>query len=111
MKSKYFCSLVFLISSSLFFLPSAGAGDSKEGQKKAAQCAVCHGANGMATLAEAPNLAGQSEIYLSEQLRHYRDGQRRHEVMGVIAKPLSNADIEDLAAWFNSIRVEVTLPN
>jgi len=88
----------------------AQAADVNAGKTKAAQCAVCHGANGIATMAEAPNLAGQSEIYLSEQLKNYRSGKRNHEVMSVMAKPLNDQDIDNLAAWFSSITFEVKLP-
>jgi cytochrome c553 len=83
------------------------AGNADIGKSKATPCATCHGLNGMSTLNEAPNLAGQPEIYLIEQLRAYRSGKRQNEIMGIIAKPLSNADIEDLAAWYHSIKVEV----
>ena len=61
-------------------------------------------------MVEAPNLAGQPSAYLEEQLRNYRSGKRSHEVMGVIAKALSDKDIDDLAAWFSAIQIEVTLP-
>jgi cytochrome c553 len=56
---------------------------------------------------EAPHLAGQPSLYLVAQLRHYRDGSRKHAVMNVIAKPLSDAEIDDLSAWFSSIKVAV----
>ena len=56
---------------------------------------------------DAPNLAGQPAQYLTAQLRAYRDGTRQHEVMSLMAKPLSNGDIDDLAAWFSSIKVRV----
>jgi cytochrome c553 len=42
-----------------------------------------------------------------EQLRDYRSGRRTHEVMNVIARSLSDADIDDLAAWYGTLRVEV----
>jgi cytochrome c553 len=59
---------------------------------------------------DAPNLAGQPVIYLAAQLRAYRSGARKHEVMAVMAKPLSDDDIQNLAAWFASIRVEASAP-
>jgi cytochrome c553 len=71
---------------------------------------VCHGQTGISTVPDAPHLAGQPALYLEEQLRSYRSGKRRHEVMNVVAKPLSDADIADLAAWFASIRIEATAP-
>ena len=54
-----------------------------------------------------PHLAGQPEVYLVEQLRNYRSGKRHHEVMSVIAKPLSDQDIEDLAQWYASLQIRV----
>ena len=76
----------------------------------AQQCATCHGANGLSTLVNAPNLAGQPAIYIAEQMKAYRSGKRQHEVMNVIAKPLSDADIDTLAAWYASIKIEAKLP-
>jgi cytochrome c553 len=83
------------------------AGSADAGKTKSAPCSTCHGLNGMSTLNEAPNLAGQPEIYLIEQLRAYRSGKRQNEIMSIMAKPLTNGDIEDLAAWYSSIKVEV----
>jgi cytochrome c553 len=77
------------------------------GREKAAACAVCHGPMGLSVTPDAPHLAGQPEIYLAAQLRAYRSGRRQHEVMAVIAKPLSDDDIRALAAWYSSIRIEV----
>jgi len=88
----------------------APAQDAAAGKAKAAPCATCHGANGIATQPDAPNLAGQSAIYLSAQLKAYRDGSRKHEIMSVMAKPLTDADIANLAAWFSSIKVEAMVP-
>lgn len=83
------------------------AGDVQAGRSKAAACAVCHGALGISMVPNAPHLAGQPEMYLAEQLRNFRSGRRPHEVMAVVAQPLSDRDIEDLAAWFASLRIEV----
>ena len=67
----------------------------------------CHGAQGVATLPNAPNLACQLPIYLAEQLKDYRSGKRTHEVMNVIAKPLSDQEIEDLSAGYASLQMEL----
>jgi cytochrome c553 len=73
-------------------------------------CALCHGANGVATLPNAPNLAGQQAIYVSEQLRNYRSGKRQNEVMNMIAKQLTDSEIAQLAAWFSAVKVTVEAP-
>lgn len=85
-----------------------GGRDPVAGKTKADQaCAVCHGPLGVSQLPNAPNLAGQPAIYAAEQLKAYRSGKRQNEVMAVIAKPLTDAEIDDLAAWYASIAVEV----
>ena len=88
-------------------LPAAAA-DINAGKAKAdAACAVCHGAQGVASLPNAPNLAGQPQIYLAEHLKNYRSGKRTHEVMSVIAKPLTDQDIENTSAWYASLQMEL----
>ena len=80
------------------------------GRQKAAVCSVCHGALGVSGAPDTPHLAGQPAIYLSAQLKAYRSGERKHEVMAVMAKPLSDADINALAAWFASLQIEAKAP-
>ena len=94
---------IFFVSATL-----AVAADPALGKAKAAAvCVVCHGALGQAMQPNVPNLAGQSELYTEEQLRNYRSGKRTHEVMSLMAKPLTDREIENLAAWYASLKVEV----
>ena len=88
----------------------AGAADRAAGREAAAVCTPCHGASGLATAPDAPNLAGNSAIYLAAQLKAYRSGTRQHEQMSIIASGLSDADIANLAAWFSAIKLTATLP-
>ena len=78
-----------------------------EGRQKAALCATCHGPLGHATMPNTPHLAAQPEVYLAEQLKAYRSGKRNLEIMSLIAKPLTDAEIADLAAWYSSLQIEV----
>ena len=55
----------------------------------------------------APHLAGQPAVYLIEQMQDFRSGKRQNPVMSVIAKPLSDRDIQDLAAWYASIEIQI----
>lgn len=92
--------------------PPAYGSDAAAGRARAQQaCAVCHGPLGIAAAPDAPNLAGQPAFYTAAQLRAYRNGSRRHEVMAVIAKTLSDDEISNLAAWFASVRIEAHAPN
>lgn len=71
---------------------------------------MCHGQLGISNTPDAPHLAGQPALYVATQLRAYRSGARKHEVMAVMAKPLSDDDIDNLAAWYASIRIEAQSP-
>ena len=82
---------------------SLAAGDVKAGRTKAAQCQACHGLDGMSKLPEAPNLAGQTEEYLVKALNDFRSGARQNEMMTMMAKGLSDADIANLAAYYHSL--------
>jgi len=70
-------------------------------------CITCHGQQGISVAPDAPHLAAQPKIYLEQQLRAFRDGKRSHEVMNVVAKPLTDAEIEALAAWYAAIAIDV----
>jgi cytochrome c553 len=105
---RIFCAAA-LAAAGTAALPAAAA-DAAAGKAKAAACAACHGPLGKATMPDAPNLAGQPAMYVVEQLKAYRSGARKHEVMSLMAKPLKDADMEDLAAWFASIPVQVQAP-
>ena len=83
------------------------AQDASSGKAKAGMCATCHGPTGLSQLPNAPHLAGQPAIYLVEQLKNYRSGKRPNEVMAVIAKPLTDQEIDDLAAWYASMEITV----
>ncbi len=87
--------------------PAASAGDVKAGRQKALQCQTCHGLDGQAKLPDAPNLAGQGEIYLAKALKDYRGGARQNEMMSLVARNLKDDDIADLAAYFAAIPVTV----
>ena len=90
---------------------AAAGGDPVAGRAKArVVCQNCHGEDGVAVLPGAANLSGQQEEYLREQLRAFRAGSRVNAQMSVVAKALSDADIENLSAWYSSIRVVVEKP-
>lgn len=78
-------------------------GDPRAGAGKAAVCAACHGARGVAIAPNFPNLAGQSATYLYVQLRQYKNGQRRDPIMTGQVAPLDDADLRDLASYFASL--------
>lgn len=67
----------------------------------AATCANCHGTNGAAVPnANVPGLAGMPASYISEQMKAFKSGARPATVMHQLAKGYSDAQIEQIAAYF-----------
>ena len=79
------------------------AGDVDAGKAKAASCAGCHGANGISSNPMWPNLAGQQSGYMVKQMKAFRDGTRNDPMMSPMAKPLTDTDIDNIAAYYNSL--------
>lgn len=94
------------------FLVGAGgdvraAGDVKAGRGKALMCQACHGTDGISKVHETPNIAAQTEPYIAMQLRAFKSGARKNDVMSVVAQTLSDKDIDDLASYFSAIEIKV----
>jgi cytochrome c553 len=83
------------------------AGDAKAGRAKALACQACHGLDGLSKVPDAPNLAGQVEGYLVTQLRAFKSGARKSEAMSLVAATLSEQDIDNLAAYYAAIEVQL----
>jgi len=78
------------------------AGTKEAGQGKSTACIACHGLDGNSANPEWPSIAGQNSAYLVRQLKAFRDGQRQNPLMTPMATPLSDQDIDDLAAYFSA---------
>jgi len=102
-------AIAVLALATLVSAPARSAeGDVKQaGNAKLVQCFTCHGQDGLSKAPDAPNLAGQNESYLVKALNDYKSGARKHEVMSMMAAPLSAADIAQAASYFSGIPIEV----
>ena len=70
-------------------------------EDKAQACAVCHGEDGRPPEKSWPVIWGQHQGYLYLQLRDFKSGARKNDVMGPIAQPLERDDILALALYFS----------
>ncbi len=77
-----------------------GVGDADAGRAKAALCAACHGPKGISINPLWPSLAGQQRLYLVNQIRAFRDGERVDVTMQPFVANLTDQDVEDLAAFY-----------
>ncbi|MDQ1362833.1 MAG: hypothetical protein QG652_693 [Pseudomonadota bacterium] len=83
---------------------AVAAGDAAAGKAKAAACGACHGATGTSMAPNFPNLKGQKDAYMVKQLKAFRSGDRKDPMMAPMAKPLTDADIDNLAAYYSSMK-------
>lgn len=79
------------------------AGDAAAGKTKSLSCGGCHGPAGISPNPAWPNLAKQNAAYMVKQLKDFRAGTRLDPMMQGMAAPLSDADIDDLAAYYASL--------
>jgi cytochrome c553 len=70
-------------------------------------CVACHGADGIALIEDAPNLAGETAMYLDTQLKAFRTGKRVHDIMSGIAAEMSNDESRAVSEWYASVQFEV----
>ncbi|MGA9421974.1 MAG: cytochrome c [Rhodanobacteraceae bacterium] len=101
---------VLLASAALAFCTAAAAdADIDAGQAKAVACAACHGKDANADIdPQYPRLAGQYADYLAQALHEYQDGERDNPIMAGFAKPLTDQDIDNLAAYFSNLPGKLT---
>jgi len=78
-------------------------GDPKAGEAKANTiCMACHGPQGNSIVPTWPKLAGQHEEYIQKQLMDFKAGNRSNVQMTPMAKPLTDQDVLNVAAYFSS---------
>ena len=94
---------VIVVAMGFSVMTTAEGADFEPGKTIAATvCAACHGANGISVSNRFPNLAGQRQPYIQNQLKAFKSKKRKHGMMNGIAGELSNADIANVAAFYAS---------
>jgi cytochrome c553 len=88
----------------------AAGPDAKVGEAISKQCAACHGNEGISVDNNIPNLAGQHYAYLLEQMTAYKQKTRDNPIMNEMIGPLTQEQIEDIAAYYASVSISVGAP-
>jgi len=78
-------------------------GDARAGAAIAPACSNCHGEAGISADAIIPNLAGQSAAAIYKQLDDFKSTKRDPALMGVFVSTLSDQNLLDLAAHYESL--------
>ncbi|MGR3700015.1 MAG: c-type cytochrome [Roseovarius sp.] len=87
--------------------PVASLAPSQSAENAPEACTACHGVDGIALIEDAPNLAGETVMYIDTQLKAFRTGKRQHDIMSGIAAEMSNDDIRAVAEWYSSVQFKV----
>ncbi|EAT11247.1 cytochrome c4 [Bermanella marisrubri] len=87
---------------SLGLVAGADAGDAAAGKKIAGACAACHGQDGNSPAPSFPKIAGLGEAYIYKQLMDFKSGERQNAIMMGQVAALSEKQMQDLAAYYNS---------
>jgi len=69
--------------------------------QKAQVCTACHGENGVPIDTNTPVTWGQQAGYLYLQLRDFKSGARKSDIMGPVAQTLERDDMMALAEYFS----------
>lgn len=88
----------------VFSAAAQSAGNKETGKEKAIPCQICHGKGGRSNNPLYPVLAGQHAQYIIKQLKAFKAGTRKDPIMNGMAEPLTDTDMDDLAAFFQSNR-------
>ena len=109
---KFLSILAFVFFVTINLTTPVYSSDIDKGKELSVSCASCHGDNGISVNPVWPKLAGQNPKYLASQLYEFRkgaEGNRNNAVMYGIAVTLSDSDIEDLSAYYASLKSNVGL--
>lgn len=97
--------LAALIAPALAQDNSAGQRIAQQGSKGAAACVSCHGAQGEGIAASGfPRIAGLPARYFVRQMQSFASGARNNPVMTPIAKALDGKEIDQVAAYYASLK-------
>ena len=73
-------------------------------EEKAKVCTACHGEQGIPQLKTTPVIWGQNAGYLFLQLRDFKSGARKNELMSPVAATLQREDLLPLAEYFSKLK-------
>jgi cytochrome c553 len=73
-------------------------------EDKAQLCSACHGENGIPQQKNIPVIWGQNQGYLYLNLRDYKSGARKDDIMSPISQTIERDDMMALALYFSQKR-------
>ena len=105
---------ISFVLAALFGATHAMAQSAEAGKGKVAMCQGCHSIVGYQAsfpeIYKVPMIAGQNPKYLVAALGEYAKGERKHPTMRGIAGSLTEADMADVAAYYEQLGKSVPAP-
>lgn len=101
---SFFAAIAALAISSS---PSLAAGDIAKGEALSQTCLGCHAVPGLRNASpvyRVPMIGGQHALYLENALKAYKSKERSHPTMRAQAASLTDQDMKDIAAYFESLQ-------
>jgi len=92
--------VIFAIAAVLSASVAGSPGAADPLQERLQVCGACHGQDGNSKMENTPSLAGQPELFLTNQLILMRERVRASEVMEPFVKGLKDEEIVALAAHY-----------
>ena len=102
MTSTQTLAIALIAAFETMILPAAASAQTIA--EKAQLCAACHGENGIPQLETAPVIWGQSQGYLYLNLRDFKSGARKDDIMSPLAQTMERDDMMALALYFSQQR-------
>jgi cytochrome c553 len=97
---RHLCFSIISISLLLLISREANAVDVEAGRVLATRCALCHGEEGEGHGVPKSKISGMDVTEFIKLVNYYRNGERRNYMMERYTKELSEADINNLAAYY-----------
>lgn len=102
MKPSYL--ILMFAAGALLFSQAALADPIAAGKAKSGTCVACHGPDGNSINPMWPKLAGLDADYIKKQLQYYKSGKRVNALMSPQSQALSEEDMANLGAYYESIK-------
>jgi cytochrome c553 len=91
--------------------PAAAASPPDTMEQRLKACFACHGAEGRATnQGYFPRIAGKPAGYLFHQLVNFREGRRKNATMSYLVDQMSDAYLQEIAAYFAGLELPYPPP-
>ena len=100
MTCKHLVTALFSAAAAFGQPACSQAADAELGRNLTANCAACHGTNGVSAGGAIKSLAGDDKDYFVAQMKAFKEGKREATIMHQLAKGYTDAEVAALGDFF-----------